>query len=1159
MKSAVNSQNYLTRLTNNMKQTSSTNTRQTVVHSSNTSIFTAARNSDCISQKINDNDQQNDKIFQDQGITDGQGQINDVFNELYHTTDNRNTKTTKPQPIRGSVKIPNDKTKRTTLYTSPLTTKQQTQQHLRTAQISKKNSTDLNDPPQIEDNNNQYSQQGSPTMSTDQKLDAKRDSKQSNSYSTTLSKIQQSTRMTQNVRQNQQINPKMHQVIDTFMKQSDNSYLQNANINQQNQAKNQTPLGSAGINKQKAVSITVSKTTTEKNSRNNTTNVSRVTSPMNTEKVKITQNKYQSGSALNTNSNIVIQQDNLETQCQQETKPPLLQQTILTKNDNIQTRKNSEISQQNTTQQKLSTPKNNNKTLQTIGARKIQQRNAQPIVQIQSIQNQLTIDSNRSNVKQEVQVEQSQQNKTDDQHKKSLEDHEKQYKQLRNEFSQYLLLKGDLPLLEKSHKSYKSCQASYDDYKKLLAHCMLVDTQQSDPMIDLTIGQIWLQQLQASSSTNIENVLNLFCGICNIQSKEILVQKLEAKQFTLKSDCFMAAKKDGIMKFQNIEQIQECHQKFQQFQLNRPRLQEITQQKMLLHQDSIPSNLSSIHKNSQLMSPMSFQNKSPDSLFNQHLMYQDRPVSSQVIKGQGGMFINDSQSEISMVSRNDNINHKMSQESQQNSKNKNSYKPVTMISKTDRQNTQAGFQLQNQQNQLNIQMSPPYTKQPLVSQKVDLTKNSQINDLNFNTQTLTSNLTSTQTKSNETQNFMKNINQGDDGNFTDQIMLNQSLKQSHLSFGMKQDPNQTQVIDDVSISFQQQNVDNKNTGISIVINQSKKIPQTTLLGKMGASLTLQVQKKLQNTSFRDEIDAFKDQATPKNGQIPDLKSQSTDKNKLGLRGLIQRVDLSMQAVGEVQKRINQSARRTETMMSSGAKKNENKNPLSSAPKMFGKRQQAIKRSITSDGDELSEDEKFNKQQSNPNEGSVMRSQNHIELQDPSNFLNQISMIQTPAIDITSRLDQTDDISFQNKESMGSKLTDFMKNSMQLDSEELMAKNRPLFFMDIKINPGQPPKKIIFYDRDSPSYIAKKFSIANKLDEKIQQNLEKKLRKKMQEAMKIKIESMSPDRYKQDDIYREEGRLYVDDMKVVKQGRGFKVKGNVDQRPLPERNESDDEW
>eukprot|EP00347_Sterkiella_histriomuscorum_P006345 403353112 len=193
MKSAVNSQNYLTRLTNNMKQTSSTNTRQTVVHSSNTSIFTAARNSDCISQKINDNDQQNDKIFQDQGITDGQGQINDVFNELYHTTDNRNTKTTKPQPIRGSVKIPNDKTKRTTLYTSPLTTKQQTQQHLRTAQISKKNSTDLNDPPQIEEKNNQYSQQGSPTISTDQKLEAKNESKTSNNYSTTLSKIQQLT------------------------------------------------------------------------------------------------------------------------------------------------------------------------------------------------------------------------------------------------------------------------------------------------------------------------------------------------------------------------------------------------------------------------------------------------------------------------------------------------------------------------------------------------------------------------------------------------------------------------------------------------------------------------------------------------------------------------------------------------------------------------------------------------------------------------------------------------------------------------------------------------------------------------------------------------------------------------------------------------------
>eukprot|EP00347_Sterkiella_histriomuscorum_P003407 403364415 len=814
---------------------------------------------------------------------------------------------------------------------------------------------------------------------------------------------------------------------------------------------------------------------------------------MNTEKGKITQTRYQSGSALNTNSNIIIQQDNLETQSQQETKPPLLQQAIIAKVDNIQTRKNSEISQQNTTQQKPSTPKNNNnKTLQTIGSRKIQQRNTQPIVQKQSIQNQLTIDSNIQTVKQEDKVEQFQQHKTDDQNKKTLEDHEKLYKQLRSEFNQYLLLKGDLPLLEKSHKSYKPLQASYDDYKKLLTHCMLVDPQQSDPMIDLTIGQIWLQQLQASSSTNIENVLNLFCGICNIQSKEILVQKLEEKQYTLKSDCLMAVKKDGIMKFQNIEQIQECHQKFRQFHLNRPRLQEIAQQKMLLHQDSIPSNLSSIHKNSQLMSPMSFQNKSPDSLFNQQLKQLERPVSSQVIKGQGGMFINDSQSEISMVSRNDNINHKMSQESQQNSKNKNSYKPVTMVGKTDKQNTQPIYTMQNQQNQINIQMSPPYTKQPLVSQKVDLTKNSQINDLNFNTQTLTSNLTSTQTKSNETQNFMKNINQGDDG-------------------------------------------------------------------KMGASLTLQVQKKLQNTSFRDEIDAFKDQATPKNGQIPDLKSQSTDKNKLGLRGLIQRVDLSMQAVGEVQKRINQSARRTETMMSSGAKKNENKNPLSSAPKMFGKRQQAIKRSITSDGDELSEDEKFNKQQSNPNEGSVMRSQNHIELQDPSNFLNQISMIQTPAIDITSRLDQTDDISFQNKESMGSKLTDFMKNSMQLDSEELMAKNRPLFFMDIKINPGQPPKKIIFYDRDSPSYIAKKFSIANKLDEKIQQNLEKKLRKKMQEAMKIKIESMSPDRYKQDDIYREEGRLYVDDMKVVKQGRGFKVKGNVDQRPLPERNESDDEW
>jgi len=45
----------------------------------------------------------------------------------------------------------------------------------------------------------------------------------------------------------------------------------------------------------------------------------------------------------------------------------------------------------------------------------------------------------------------------------------------------------------------------------------------------------------------------------------------------------------------------------------------------------------------------------------------------------------------------------------------------------------------------------------------------------------------------------------------------------------------------------------------------------------------------------------------------------------------------------------------------------------------------------------------------------------------------------------------------------------------IEPEELNPhKNRPLFFMDVKIHPDKPAAKIIFYDRDSPRMMARRF-------------------------------------------------------------------------------------
>ncbi|CDW77873.1 UNKNOWN [Stylonychia lemnae] len=206
--------------------------------------------------------------------------------------------------------------------------------------------------------------------------------------------------------------------------------------------------------------------------------------------------------------------------------------------------------------------------------------------------------------------------------------------------------------------------------------------------------------------------------------------------------------------------------------------------------------------------------------------------------------------------------------------------------------------------------------------------------------------------------------------------------------------------------------------------------------------------------------------------------------------------------------------------------------------------------------------------SNPNEGSSQKNlstkDNHlIELKHPDHFLREVSMITNSMfgdLNTKTQNDFIEDNSFQKQNSMCSKQLSEIINKKLLNEETNVLKNRPLFFLDVKIPPDMSPQKIIFYERDSPKQLATRFIELHKLNDKMIPILEKQLRSKMDDAFQLKRESMNPNNFKYVQTGDPFAKKYSEDLQIVNKFKGFKVLGNAEKRPLPKiRNVSDDEW